>query len=385
MSTPVSTSSVPDPARFSTRTAPSRRYRPSRWLLFSTLALVIVVTAVRIALPAILEHQINRRLAHMPGYSGRVGDVDLRLLRGAYRIDDILINKQEGDLSEPFLAAKTVDFSLAWGELFRGKFVGNIALDRAELRFSKLDAPSRDARAEGKKWQELIEDLFPIEITRLEIKDSSLRFVDKTSTPQVDIAIESLHASVIGLRNHADETDEEYPAAGRVAGTTIGGGHLEMRVDGDPLAVVPRFKLKMELTGVDLPAINDFLEAYAGVDVSAGKLDIAFEAVASEGRYEGYFKPFVSGARFTNLQDREKSVLRRAWEKIVSGVANLVENRTSGNVATRIPFSGEFGRTDVGILATIGNLLRNGFGRALVQGVDGDLPELPKQADDSRP
>ena len=71
--------------------------------------------------------------------------------------------------------------------------------------------------------------------------------------------------------------------------------------------------------------------------------------------------------------NKDKNIGQRLWERLVSGLSTLVKNKPRDQVATRIPFSGEFGQTDVGVLATIGNLLRHGFGRALSERLEGQV------------
>lgn len=52
-----------------------------------------------------------------------------------------------------------------------------------------------------RRWQEVINDLFPIEITHFEINDGELRFVDSKAEPHVDVAIKNLRVHAVGLRN----------------------------------------------------------------------------------------------------------------------------------------------------------------------------------------
>jgi hypothetical protein len=160
------------------------------------------------------------------------------------------------------------------------------------------------------------------------------------------------------------------PASINARGTTIGGGRFDLSVRGDPLAAQPRFTLKLDLKDVELVALNDFLEAYANVDVSAGKFQLYVEVNAADGRFEGYAKPFLDHVEFTNISDQNQGLFRRMWESLVSTVSTIVKNDDRDQVATRIPFAGEFGKTDVGVWSTIVHLVRHGFGRALFEGWD---------------
>jgi len=345
---------------------------PSRRVILWIAIPLVVLLAARIAAPYVIRHAINTRLARVEGYSGRVENINIRLFRGAYQLRDVTILKREASGLEPLLDVDTIDFSLAWRELFNGRIVSDIALIVPELRIT-TSTPPENAKDDGRRWQDAINDIFPIEITRFEIIKGSIRFVDETSSPRVDISLYELELVATGLRNRPTAT-EASPARLHAEARTTGEGRLSLMMDGDPLAARPHFNLKVDWQDIRLPAFNDFLEAYANVDVSAGILKIYAEVSAHEGGFEGYVKPFFEGLTFENLRDANKNLARRLWEKIVSGTASIMENDERQQVATRIPFSGHFGETDVGIWATIGGLIRNGFIRALNEGRESEAP-----------
>ncbi|MET0262457.1 MAG: DUF748 domain-containing protein [Rariglobus sp.] len=345
--------------------------RPRFWIWVGAIALVLLL--VRIALPVFIERAINDRLAKVEGYSGKVDDIDLQLFRGAYRLKNVEILKRDGERLDPFFAAEVVDFSLAWGELFRGRLVSDIFLVAPKLRFTKTETPV-DAGEEGRRWQDVIQDIFPIEITHLEITRGEIGYVDAKSTPRVDISIRDLHAVATGLRNEATVATGPNPAVLSAEGITIGDGRLKLFAQGSPLADQPTFNIKLDVQDVNLVALNDFLEAYANVDVSAGKFQLYVEVNAAGGAFEGYIKPFLDHVEFKNLSDESKGIFRRMWEGIVSGVSSIVKNDDRDQVATRIPFSGNFEKTKVGVWSTIVHLVRHGFGRALFEGRDDTPP-----------
>jgi hypothetical protein len=78
------------------------------------------------ALEPIDLRQANKALANMEGYRGTVGDIEIHLYRGAYKIDSILIVSEEQENPEDyFFAAHSIDIGLEWGSLFRGEIVGD--------------------------------------------------------------------------------------------------------------------------------------------------------------------------------------------------------------------------------------------------------------------
>ena len=81
--------------------------------------LVVLLVALRVALPSIVQRYVNDKLDEIPEYDGRIGDVDIHLFRGAYSIDDVDIEKTTGSVPVPFFAARKVDFSMEWREIFQ--------------------------------------------------------------------------------------------------------------------------------------------------------------------------------------------------------------------------------------------------------------------------
>lgn len=348
--------------------------RLGRWVgRFSRRAMIIVavtvvlLVAARIALPFVLERLINKRLASMSGYTGRVADVDVYLFRGAYALDGVAVHRVAGQVRTPFFLGQRIDFSIAWRELWNRKVVSEIYAERVEFMFAKQreEVPTEDLEKEQRReWQDVITDIFPISITHLELRESYVRYTDMTTEPHVDLFIKDMHAIATGLRNRAGETGRIYPAQIAVKGHTIGEGAIELALEAEPLAAQPRFHLSVMIEDVHLPALNDSLRAIANVDVGKGTFNMAAEMTANDGSFEGYVKPFFVDVDYTSQGDSEQGVLDRIWENVVAGLSWLLKNKSRDELGTRIPFKGEFGDPNASLLQTIQNLFRHGFVRA---------------------
>jgi hypothetical protein len=336
------------------------------------LAIVLgVLLFARISAPYFVKNAIDRRLAQIPGYSGRVENVTLHVWRGAYRIDGMKIVKSSGRVSEPFFSADRIDFSVSWKDAFHGRLVSQIYVTNGRLSFLRgSDADSSQLNAD-KRWQDVVNDLFPIDITDLDIRGGVLRFIDTTHSPRVDIAIRDLRVHATGLQNRPADRGDTLPAKIDISGTTIGDGQLRLFTKMDPLADKPHFQLAMELKKVFLPAMNNFLRAYANVEVDKGQFEIFAQMTMGDNHYEGYVKPFFSDLSFGDVKDEQKSLGHKLWKKIVAGVVNLAKNSDSKQVATRIPFSGEADNLDIHTWKSIQNGLHHGFVKALSQSFEG--------------
>lgn len=347
-----------------------------RWpqrIVITVMVVAVVLIAARIALPLVVKHQINGRLAEIPGYSGHVSDVDIALFRGAYQIHGISIFREQSQVRQPFFSARLIDFSVAWRELFRGKLVSDIHIDEGKLNVVQDDTAATTQDDLDRRWQDVIQDVFPIDITHLELKDGAVRYLDNSREPNVDVFVRNLQLGATGLRNRVGESGGEFPAEIVAQGDTLGGGRLELLIRAEPLAAEPHFHLTATVDGVNLPALNEELKAYANVDVSQGTFRMAAEMAGKDGGFQGYVKPFFEDLDFNNLEDKREGLLTRIWENVVAGLAWLVKNKSRDQVGTRIPFEGRFGDPQVGLWTTITNLFRHGFIRAFNPTIEGSV------------
>lgn len=350
--------------------------RIRRWprrVVYSVVALLVLLAAARIALPYIVKRQVNAKLEGIPGYVGHVDDVRIHLWRGAYSLHGIAINRQENNVREPFFLAKSIDFSIAWRELAHKKIVADFVLERPQVIFVKGTTKEESTTDTDRRWVQVVQEIFPIDIQYVEVTDGVLRYEDKTRTPKVDVFVKNMHAFATGLRNRPGEAGEEMPARIFVEGDTLGAGKLRLMLAADPLAAQPHFHLSMKVDQLNLPALNESLKAYANVDVGKGTFRLAGEMAGKDGGFQGYVKPFFENLDFHNLEDKNRGIGSRLWERIVAGVAWLVKNKSRDQVATRIPFQGRFGDPQLGLWRTIANVFRHGFIRAFNPTVEGSL------------
>jgi hypothetical protein len=343
--------------------AKSRWQRFSKWARIVIIIVVLVLIGARLALPHAVQRYVNRKLDQLPEYDGRIGNVDVHLIRGAYSIDGVEILKTSGKVSEPFVFARKVDFSIEWRELLHGSLVSEIYVDRARLNFVKGPTKEQSQTEIDKSWIDIVEELFPFKINRFEIQHSAVWFRDFHKNPKVDLYITNLVVVATNLTNSRD-LQTKLPAALWAEGKSLGGGDLKIECRMDPLARKPTFDLDAQIEHVDLRALNDFLRAYAKVDVKKGTLGVYSEVAASEGRFEGYVKPLLEDIDIVDLKE-DKNPLKIAWEAIVAVFVHGFKNHPKDRFGTEIPFAGTFDNPDVGVWATVVNMLRNAFVRAL--------------------
>ena len=100
----------------------------------------------------------------MPGYYGHIEDIDLALIRGAYRIDSIYINKLDTITKKQtkFFSASAIDLSVEWRALFSGAIVGELIFERPNLRFTREKVEPKNVEKDSSDFKELKEDFMPL-------------------------------------------------------------------------------------------------------------------------------------------------------------------------------------------------------------------------------
>jgi hypothetical protein len=344
-----------------------RFIRHARWYL---LGLIIFLALVRLALPFAVEDYVNRQLNKAHDYGGRVGNIHLQLWRGRYRIDNIRIYKRTGEVKVPLFAADHLSLAIEWKELFHGSVVGQAEMQRPRVNFVSGPTAAQSQTGTDEHWDDMLKSLFPFNLNRVEINRGQIHFQNEYSKPPVDIYLNEFSATATNL-NNSRKIHRELPAGCVAHATTIGGGDLDVKVQLNPMAHDPTYQVDAQLTNVDLTALNSFLKAYGKFDVERGVFGIFTSVASKDGDYTGYIKVFFNNLKvFAWEKEKKKNPLQIAWEATVGSVATLLKNQPKDSLATRVPISGSYKGSHVGVLPAIGTLLRNAFIRALIPSVD---------------
>jgi hypothetical protein len=242
------------------------------------LIVVVVLAAIRLALPYVALHFANKRLADMPGYYGHIEDLDIALIRGAYQLNDIYLNKLDSNTQKqtPFFSAKQVDLSVEWKALFHGSIVGELIFESPTIRFTKEKAEPKQVQKDSSDFKDLKDDFMPLQVNRVEINDGRIAYTDNYAKPKVDIALTNAHVLARNLRNSYDSS-VLLPASMR-ATADVYDGTLQINMKLNPLAQDPTFDMNAELKNTNLVKLNEFFQAYAKIDVNKGRFGLYAEA-----------------------------------------------------------------------------------------------------------
>ncbi|WP_138484548.1 DUF748 domain-containing protein [Dyadobacter bucti] len=340
------------------------------WIITGLLLLII---AFRIALPYIVLHYANKSLAEMKGYYGHVQDIDLALIRGAYRVDSIYLNKSDtvSGKQTPFFACSAIDLSIEWKALFKGSIVGEVTFEKPLVVFTKDKVEPKQIAKDSADFKKVLDDFMPLSINRCEVKGGVVRFKDTSTTPKVDIQMDNLHVLAQNLRNSYDSTTL-LPATVN-ASAQVYEGTLTLDAKLNPLADNPTFDMSAELKNTNLVKLNDFFQAYAKIDVNKGRFGLYTEVAAKNNRFAGYVKPLIKDLDILGKEDRKDNLFQKLWEAVAGGVGQLLRNHPKDQVATKIPFEGKLDDPQTNIWYALSHILQNAFIHAIQPTIDGEI------------
>lgn len=352
------------------------------------LVLIVLLVALRVALPHLVKWYVNKTLDEMPEYAGSIGDVDLKLWRGAYEIEKVDIIKTDGDVPVPFFSSKKVEFSVQWRALFEGALVGEIAFFQPEVNF--VNGPTKETKQVGvdKPWLDTVKKLFPLDINRFEVFDGSVHYRDFHSSPKVNLEIDRIYMLATNLTN-SKKLSKTLVADIKMKGRTFKESDFEVTTKLDPSRDKPTFDLNMKMDPVSLTKLNDFAQAYGKFDFERGTLALVIELAALDGNVSGYAKPLLDNMAIVNLREDVTNPVKLAWEGIVGGITRVFRNQPKDRLATKIPIEGDLSKPKTLLFPTLGNILKNAFIRAYKGNVEEsvtlkDALEEKSQADEKK-
>jgi hypothetical protein len=350
----------------------SKKKKKKKTVLIILGTIFIILLAFRLYLPTIVLKYVNKKLNNIPDYVGHVDDITISLWRGAYQIQGIKLNKLSGKVPVPFFSAKTIDLSVEWRALFHGSIVAKILFAVPVINFVSGPTEATSQTGIDTTWRQTLRELVPIKINRLEIRNGEIHFRDFYSTPKVDIFLSNIKGLATNLTN-SDKNKEILPAKVEAEATCFQTGSLHLEMAVNPFSKQPTFELKEALNNVELTSLNDFLNAYSGLEVKSGKFRLYTEVASYNGDFIGYTKPFFVDLKVNKSLEENKTLFREIWANIVSFMGWVLTNPKEDQVATKIPIHGHFSKVTVDIWPAIGNLLKNAFIEALLPSLDNDV------------
>ena len=340
--------------------------------LWAIVILVLLLTAARAALPAIVKDAVNKKLMALPAYDGHVDDVDLALWRGAYRIEGIRIVKTGSKEPTPFFDGERIDFSIEWRSLLKGSLVSECEMQSPKVNLVQAESEQQSQLGTEVNWADGLERLSPFRFNTIQVMDGTVTF--RAPGIRTQDALEATHVNgAITNMTNVVESGKATFAGFQATAKMLDTGTARIDGSANPLAATPTFDVNITVKNVQLPKVNPWLRQYIKADAESGDFELYTELAAADGRFKGYAKPIMRNVNIYSSEEQEKNPLKRLWEGLVEFAAEIFEDQDSDQVAARIPFSGTIKNPDAGILETIVSVARNAFVSAFARSLEGSI------------
>jgi Domain of Unknown Function (DUF748) len=213
-----------------------------------------------------------------------------------------------------------------------------------------------------------------LRVDHLALENCNIGLVNKAASPGYRVFLAPVTLQIENFSNGF----ASGPARVRLQGKFMGAGRASATATFRADAKGPDFDLKGQIEDTPMQTMNDLFRSYGKFDVVAGRFSFYTELKVAHGRIDGYVKPLFQDMKvYDKRQDAEKSVFRKLYEKLVGGVANLLENRRR-EVATQADISGPVENPRSSTWQVIGRLIQNAFFRAILPGFDEELARGPQ-------
>ncbi|WP_158635421.1 DUF748 domain-containing protein [Pseudomonas duriflava] len=295
----------------------------------TTLTLLIlfaVVVVIRLLAPFGVHRYVEHQMNKIPGYRTSVADVDINLFKGGYTLHGVRIEKANGAVPEPLFETERVESWTQWGAWAEGKPVGLTRLHHPVFTFVLADDEAHSQMGIDSRWLAQVDSLSPLAPNHSEIIDGTLRVIDKHPNRPVTFFINNIQSTTRNLAN-AEGLEDSLWSTTEMTGSPMGKGAMTTHLRLNGLSPYPSFEMDTAIDNLPLNTFNDFLRAYARIDVEQGTLTSRTHVVGKDGRFTAYTKPRYEGLKTVSLEKdmAEEGVLGVLKEGIAGLAATLTD------------------------------------------------------------
>jgi Domain of Unknown Function (DUF748) len=250
--------------------------------------------------------------------------------------------------------------------------VANLQLEGVRLDYVHTAAAEERRRLESYLafLREVGQEPAVVRIDRLRLLGGSVGYVNQATEPHYRIYVDHADLEMLHVSNRAAQLRRE-PATARLRGRFMGGGSATAAATFRPGSPHAEFGGELAIENAQLPAFNDFLRAHGRMELAGGTGSVYSQFKIENGQLHGYVKTLFDDVKlYDPHKDRNQPLGVKLKEKVLGGLAELLENRRSDRLATRTELSGTVEAPRTNTTEILGGLLRNAFVKGIVPGFD---------------
>lgn len=207
---------------------------------------------------------------------------------------------------------------------------------------------------------------FFVFVDHLAIRDSTFGYIDRMEKPEYRLFLSDADLQLWDLSTKSGAE----PTRLALEGKFMDKGPTNVDAAVGEHAHEPTIDLSLQIEQTPMTAMNDLFRRYGNFDVVGGEFAFYTQLKVADRRIEGYVKPMFSDVDvFDKRQDAEKAFFRQTYERLVGGVAGLLENKQEA-VATEANVRGRAESPRYSLWQIIANLVRNAFIKSILPGFE---------------
>src|SRR6202047_4923261 len=265
-----------------------------------------------------------------------------------YRLDKVpLGNFQQFGASSSYELRSGVLSShgdLEYGPRFKQIDVAELLLQGVRLDYvhaastAAIEHLRREQVVEAAKEAETSE--VDMRLDRLLLTDGQVGFVNRTTQPPYRLFVDHARLEVLNMSNRIASLRAKG-AVFRLQGSFMGGGTAKLDATFRPGTPEADLGAELAIEHARLPAFNDVLLAYQKPDVAGGTVSVYSQLEVKHGQIHGYVKAMFDDIKlYDPRKDRNKSFGAKLKERVIGGLAELLENKKSDTLVTRAEITG---------------------------------------------
>jgi len=265
-----------------------------------------------------------------------------------------------------------------YGPRHREARIADVTVRGLDLDYIHSTATAAAEKARGKEVATVARNPsppMPVLVKRLLLTHSKVGVVNKVPGHPFHLFVDSGELEVTNISTGFRNGPTRARLTGRFMGSGTAHGNAVFRDDRNG----PDFNFLIAVEHASLPSLNDLLRSYGKLDVAGGTFSVYSEVKVHNGRIDGYLKPLFADVKvYDSQQDKDKPVLKKLYEKIVGGVAHVLENHR-GEDATVADLSGPLSNPQTSTWEIVVKLVSNAFVKAILPGFDREFEAARKR------
>jgi hypothetical protein len=387
------TNSAASPSPTSTREVGSpsaASSRPRAWprrLLVVSIALLVFVVLVRVALDPVAEHFTRQALAGAKGMQSKFESVHVTVFPPGYQIRDLtVIEVPGGNWKRPLFNVDRAAVSVYWRRLLRGQIATELRLDEPRIKITQHSEAPAEVKQEVEKRKPKnandvatkLQALVPARVERVEVRRGEFSFRDADSKSKPELSLHRIELAVENVVTRR-ELDQGRPATASLSAVLGKSGDLSGFVSADLFAKSLSLAGNVALRDWKVSELYELEKARTGLHTPKGTVDLFAEFKVKNGTVSGGVKPVLKNVEVEPAEDSLGAELE-AWAADVA--LDLFSDRVPGRdaVATVVPIQGHIDDPKAQVLPTVLSIVRNAF----VEGISSGFSHLPPPRSDKK-